>query len=82
MRQFQKFSKTLENSRCDLKQERFRVLPLWVAPSNYQLSSHQRYLFNLFLIDFCNYLSCYCLLWLNKLLDLFVRASAIWKNRF
>ncbi len=26
MRQFQKFSKTLENSRCDLKQERFHLI--------------------------------------------------------
>ena len=57
MRQFQKSSKALENSRCDLKVGRFRVLPLWVAPLNYQLSSHQRSLFNLLLTDFWNHLS-------------------------
>jgi len=34
MRQFQKFSKILENSRCDLKKTRFRQVTYSAAASN------------------------------------------------
>ena len=34
LRQFQKFSKILENSRCDLKKPRFRLVTYSVAASN------------------------------------------------
>ena len=36
LRHFQKFSKSLENSHCDLQSGRFQMLPLRVAPSNYR----------------------------------------------